>query len=123
MWYYANALRKADHALTVIDNVDDAVEWLQENGADVDCIILDVLMPPGKSFRGHPDVKEGTNSGYLLAQKLPSIVDNVPVVALTHLLGEDTERLSGLPNVQCVLSKHDCTPKRLVEVLHRIVIK
>lgn len=119
MWYYVKALRRAGHKVKVVDTTDIALRWLQENA--VDCIILDVLMPPGELFRSHPDVNQGVNTGYLLARHLlESERDETPIVCLTHLIDDVTMKLKSLNNVRCVLKKQECTPGRLLEALKTV---
>ncbi|MDA0810195.1 MAG: hypothetical protein O3B68_19545 [Planctomycetota bacterium] len=119
MWYYVNALRRAKHEVTVIDNTDEAVEWLRKHA--VDCIVLDVLMPPGKLFKNHPDANQGINTGYLLARYLRDFAGiETSIVGLTHLVDDVTAELNRLSNVSCVLSKQECTPGHLLKVLDEL---
>jgi CheY-like chemotaxis protein len=117
MWYYVNALLKSGHEVVVANTTDRAMEALKADGS-FDCILLDIIMPPGSGFSKHPDVKQGVNTGELLARWLLQEYRTIPVVVLTHFATEEMQQnLKKLENIKCLIDKHECTPFRLVERL------
>jgi CheY-like chemotaxis protein len=118
MWYYVNALEKAGHEVVVANTTDRAIEWLEANDGSVDCILLDIIMPPGTEFAYHPEMRQGVNTGELLARKLVQDYETIPVVVLTHFATDEMqENLKKLANVKCLIDKHECTPLKLAERL------
>lgn len=54
--YHCEALEDAGFSVTVKSNIDDAVNALQNGGTKFHLIIMDLLMPPGKSERNKVNI-------------------------------------------------------------------
>jgi CheY-like chemotaxis protein len=52
MWYYVQALRDAGFQVTEADTTDEAFERLAVSETPFRLVILDVMMPPGRSLQG-----------------------------------------------------------------------
>lgn len=110
MWYYADELRGRDcHVIEAI-GVDDALAILAKD-RHIDLIVLDVMMPTGKTFRGHDAAERGLRSGVCLAEKIRDEYERIPIVVLTNVASEQVlADLKKNPNVKRVLLKFDVKP-------------
>jgi CheY-like chemotaxis protein len=119
MWYYAEALRIAGYELTEVNSTDQALEQLGTHQFDL--VLLDVMMPPGKSLADE-DTARGVRTGLVLADRLAQAHPKVPVVILTNV--EDNAPLQALrrkPNVKKILQKTDYTPFVVVEEVNEVL--
>jgi len=78
---YAEALEDEDFDVTLISQVDSALEMLREGGFDV--IILDMLMPPSEGV--HEDFEDWTSQSALGASQIreDERLRDVPITFIT----------------------------------------
>lgn len=108
MWYYKDALLEEDYKLIEATGTDEALALLKKH-ADIDLIILDIMMPPGKVFE-QVDTMEGLRTGVNLADVLNKKYPKIPILVLTNLQpGTISNRLS-YRNVKTIAYKEDCLP-------------
>ena len=114
MWYYSYALREHGFLVLEVIGPDEAISALCADDAGFDLVLLDIMMPPGKTFE-QQDTVAGLRTGILLADKLRELAPDVPIVVLTNV--ENTQAHQAMlakPNVRRLLTKPKCTPFQLV---------
>jgi CheY-like chemotaxis protein len=104
MQYYIQALKLEDFDVDVVDNAVDAFVRLADPNLAVDCVVLDMMMAPGKYIENE-EHNEGLKTGIFLYRQLiqPNDLDgvildgptrsNIPVAVLTNVTDPDTLRL------------------------------
>lgn len=122
---YAEALEDEDFDVTLISQVDSALEMLREGGFDV--IILDMLMPPSEGV--HEDFEDldlRKSGGWVLSQiREDERLRDVPIIFITAVRDtrvrewvEETERAyTGRDPV--ILTK-PVTLTQLIKIVRRV---
>lgn len=81
--FLADVLPELGFDVTFFTNVDEAWSWLTQASNTVDCVILDLWMPPGRY--GMAITKNGRLTGLAFYRELrESIVPSPPVVIQTN---------------------------------------
>jgi CheY-like chemotaxis protein len=115
MWYYTKALEEAGFQIVVATGPDEALAILSHDDKGFALVIVDVMMPPGRSF-AREDTVDGLRTGVFLAKRLAVLYGGVPVIILTNadpLVMQ--QHLKDTTNIQSVLAKVVCTPFDLVD--------
>jgi DNA-binding NarL/FixJ family response regulator len=97
-----------------IDQVDRAYEFFQAHLSEIDLLILDIMMVPGKLF-SQKEEEWGLTTGLHFYRLLREKAPNLPIIIFTNK--EKTEKeFRGEPN--CLfLRKRDYVPFELVDVV------
>jgi DNA-binding response OmpR family regulator len=96
---------------------DSALKALEKDRADIDLIVLDIMMPPDDAVENKKS-DYGQNTGILLLEKLrPLTGDKIPIVVLSAR--QDLNWLKSEGKVQEYLQK-TLTPEEIVEGIQRI---
>ncbi len=120
MQYYVKALRqegfKVEHCL----EPDSALDFARKKGQQIDAIVLDIMLSPGKAYKDKKTV-EGLKTGIFLSDNLQQLCPGKPVVVLTNVKNEETlNHFEESPQVK-VIQKLDCPPFKFVEMLNDII--
>ncbi len=101
-------------------DADEAIRLFQEHCANIDLVVLDVMLPNGKSFTPG-EAELGQKTGVLLFQRFRQLKPNLAVVVLTNLRDERVKgRFRG--DRRCEFRyKWDCSSKQLAEIIERLV--
>jgi CheY-like chemotaxis protein len=114
MHYYLRALGEAGYTVEHTRNASEALEFLNTKAHEVHLIILDVMMPGGKTFAGEK-TDEGMTTGLLLLKKIKTKWPMLPVLILTNLntpeLGTDITLMGDVESAR----KIDTDPFDLVD--------
>jgi len=114
MWFYIQALRDADYEVIPVTTPDEAIQKVEEDSADFDLLILDIMMPPGNIVDAE-QANGGVRSGVLLADLIATTAPKLPILVLTNVLDlREREELRKKPNVRDVLYKPYFTPFEFV---------
>ncbi len=109
---FTNALRFTGFEVLVISNVDSAWATITEKQQDVDAVILDIMMPPGRLLEGQ-DTKEGLRTGLRFLEMMKDLDERIPVICLTNT---DTRSLPAIIHANhLVFEKKDINPWQLVD--------
>ena len=123
---YANAvagiLRERGYAVATATSASAFLGVIEEPGAAVDCVILDIMMPCGDDY-SETATADGKYTGMQLFASLRSRLPNVPVFVTTvirdsHILGW----LDGQTNCQVFLKPFDMSKlvRDVENILHRL---
>ncbi len=101
----------------LINNVDSAWELIAKNKEDVDAIILDIMMPPGRLL-ADSDTKEGLRTGLRFIELMKSLDETIPVICLTNA---DCKKFGHVDHGHCFFyEKKDADPWQLVDKMSDI---
>lgn len=120
MIYYIHALRLAGFRVYTADGPDEAVEQLAKL-AQLDLVLLDIMMPPGKLL-SNEDTREGTRSGVFLADRIIAERPDVCILVLTNSKDPDVyDDLRGKRAIRQILPKVEYPPLDLVAVVKQVL--
>ena len=110
---YKFALEDAGFGVTVVGNPDDALRVLKTNRAEIELIVLDILMPSGQRL-SDSETSAGLETGTVLFDLIRREFPSVPVVvfSITNSSGIKADHPT-----QLILHKEDTLPKDLVEIV------
>jgi CheY-like chemotaxis protein len=118
MEYYQRALLAKGFTPVLCDGPDCALQKVRSATNKPVAVVLDVMMPPGKSTGSRTD--DGLTTGVLLYQDLKPYCEAIPILVLTNMT--EPSILSLFRNDSCVvLSKLDYTPLRLANKLSELL--
>jgi CheY-like chemotaxis protein len=120
MWYYVEALRDLGLEVKEVTDPDEGQLALAEPGARFGLVIIDIMMPPGKTLPREATLN-GMRTGVVLAEAISKQCPSIPIVILTNRVFSDTKELSRIPTVKAILSKPDYTPFQLAEKATQIL--
>lgn len=118
--FYRKALRESGFDVTQKEAADDAVEYVRDERNQIDLILLDIMMAPGR-YRDRNGIEQGLRTGVFVYEDIRACRPNVPVLVLTNV--QDSEALSAFkagPRLQ-VARKAQTPPFDLVEIVRRLL--
>ena len=71
-------------AVKFIQNVDEALEYLEENKSKIQLLLLDNMMPSGKIFKDKP-TKQGLRTGIFFYKYIRQQYPDLPVIIFTNV--------------------------------------
>jgi len=80
---YVRALEESGFRVVQKNSVDDALKFARGK-QPVDIIIIDLMMPPGESFKDEP-THEGVTTGFFLRREMRKLYPSQPIVLLTNI--------------------------------------
>jgi CheY-like chemotaxis protein len=99
-------LEKAGYEVEYLNDVDRALLFFEKNSAAIDLVILDIMMPWGKSFTKE-ETDYGMRTGILVFDRIRALVPDVKVLVLTNVTDDTVLKvLRNKANCQ-VASKQD----------------
>jgi DNA-binding NtrC family response regulator len=113
MKYYTKALEESGFAVEHFVEPDGALKFMEKNKTDIDMVVLDIMMPSGKTYK-EKDTKMGLTTGLFLFKDIKSIAPKVPVIVLTNVRNPET--LNEFPK-ECLFQKMNTPPFKLVEII------
>jgi CheY-like chemotaxis protein len=117
MKYYIKALELSEFDFIRFGDPDKVMDHvLDKSKQKPNLVILDLIMPPGKRYRGKAECEEGTRTGYLLYEELRTHYSNVPFIVLTNLKNAKNDFQQIAPHVQVYL-KNDVPPFDLIRFI------
>jgi DNA-binding NarL/FixJ family response regulator len=103
------------------DCVDRAVQCLEANPSTVDLAVVDVMMPPGETFRDSA-TDDGMKTGVFLLERLKANCPELRFLVLTNVQNEETlQELRRVAPGTTVLRKAHCPPFDLVEKVQELI--
>lgn len=120
--FYVRALERAGFRVERRTSVDDALDFARGAIQKLALVILDVMMPFGRSYSAE-DADDGLRTGVLVYKDIRALSSTVPILVLTVVRNpdilacfEDEPRLK-------VIRKLDCTPRQLVQQVGEMIRK
>ena len=118
---YLEELRYADYKVLYERDVDMAWQQFIEQREQIEAVILDIMMAPGKRYVADADAHGGLRSGLLLYRDMRAVVPALPVIFLTNVRFDlVADELAGERNV-LILRKLDYLPHTLPEQLELLL--
>lgn len=106
---YTMALMKSGYEVLSADNGVEAMAWLEERYADMDAILMDIIMPKMDGFETLKKLKGDER------------FKKIPVIFFTNLDGEDNKKQAFELGASDYFIKSQHTPSELVERLDQIL--
>jgi CheY-like chemotaxis protein len=89
--YLELKMRGDNHEVRFISDIDEALEFLEKHSAEIDLIVLDIMMPWGKQFSSEK-TNGGLQTGVLFYERVRDYSGDLPVLVFTNYLEEDLEK-------------------------------
>jgi CheY-like chemotaxis protein len=87
---FVSELEVCGYQISVQSDVDLALQFLEDSQNDVELMILDIMMPPGKRFK-HLDTDAGLRTGVHFYERAREIRPELPVIILTNVSDVELE--------------------------------
>lgn len=117
MQFYVKALQKKGFKVKQCLKPDSALAFAQEKKGEIDAIIFDIMLPPGR----YKKTNEGLRTGVFLLPDLRKHCPDIPIVVLTNVKNPSTlDEFKGKPLLK-VVQKMECPPFELASLVWEIV--
>lgn len=101
-------------------NVDEALDFFQKNLDDIELLVLDIMMPPGETFK-NADVEGGLRTGIRLYRIIREHAPNLQVFVFTNVSADDAAEYFRKEPKCWFGQKVDYLPYEFVEEVKRFV--
>lgn len=101
-------------------NVDAALHYLKENLAGIQLLILDIMMPPGESFR-NSNAQLGLRTGVDFYERIRKDAPDLPVIIFTNVGDPSLEERFASERRCWFMRKTDYLPHEFAEEVQKIV--
>jgi len=119
MKYYVDYLRRRSLKVTMIENPDEALNFLKMQHDEVSAIILDIMLPPGSY--GHKATSAGLRTGIVLYNDLQTLYPDIPVIVLTSVRNPKTLEAFKEGPLLRLARKRDYPPRELSDLVVRMM--
>ena len=122
--YYETRLTDAGFDVQVAQSDQEAMRHMTESDGDFDLVILDLHFPTrrGTGSAIPNPVQPEDYAGVIFARWVKQQKIMVPIVVLTNVTDvKVTDSLRNIEAVKCILFKHICTPRELVDLVKCLV--
>ena len=117
---YLQELTLARKEVSFQYNVDKALAFFKKNAANIDLVILDIMMPFGDAFTPE-ETKQGLRTGLSVYQRIRERSSDLPMLILTNVSDEQiAEQFQKEKNCRFV-RKQDCLPRELTTYVENII--
>lgn len=117
---YVDDLKLSGWDVIFKSNVDDGLLFLRENLDQIKLLILDIMMPPGKTL-SDVDTQYGLRTGVHLFRQIRMLTPDLPIWFLTNVSDEQVaEQFRQEKNCR-FLHKEDFLPVELSEEITRFL--
>lgn len=119
MQFYVKALQDAGFEVKQCLNPDEALEFTKKEKSRIKAIILDIMMPHGKTYNSK-ETNGGLKTGTLLYDSLKTLCPSTPIIVLTIV--NKPEKLKKFHDIGIdVEQKVSCPPFKLVEIVRSVL--
>lgn len=120
---YLDALKDDGFEVYYEPTVDGALQFFEANRDDIALLILDTMMPHGKSFSPN-ETQRGLRTGVhfykRIREETPGL--NIPVIFLTNVSDDEVKQIVD-QQINCqLIRKSECFPYELVEKIRSILL-
>lgn len=105
---------------TGVDAASFAWAFLQANAAQIDLLILDVMMPPGVAFK-NVDTELGIRTGVRFFERARQLLPDLPVIILTNVSDEKVKERFEQETNCLFLRKEDYYPFELPAEVQKLL--
>jgi len=111
---YVDELRFSGYQVQFERDTDRAIQYLKDHLAEIELLILDIMMPPGRVL-ANADTRNGLRTGVHLLALIREMTETLPVLVLTNVSDQGVEeKLSRMAHCR-FLRKEDFYPFELVD--------
>lgn len=104
-------------------DVDEAWRWFEEHQGEIEAVILDIMMSPGKRYIADERTRGGLITGVLLYRDMRKVLPVLPVIFLTNVRFDlVADELQTERNV-LILRKLDYLPHTVPEQLDLLLTR
>lgn len=115
---YLQELEFSDFNVVLHYNVDDALDFFESNIDQIQLIILDIMMPPGKRFK---ELGSGLRTGVKVFEMIRSQAKEIPVIILTNVSDGKLENDFRTEKNCLFMRKEDYLPFEFVLEIKKLV--
>jgi len=119
---YAMELELSGYEVSFQKDVDDASRFFKENVDQIDLLILDIMMPPGSSFKD-VDTQLGLRTGIRFYEKIRETAPNLPVIIFTNVSDEHVAERFRRESQCSFLRKEDYFPFEFAEEVKKVLAR
>lgn len=119
---YHRELEFCGYAVEYCANVDEALRVLAAQGAQVELLILDIMMPPGAAFKD-ADTQQGLRTGERFFEQVRAERPDLPVMILTNVSRARLEKRFKRERACRLLQKEEYLPFELAEEVEKMIGK
>ena len=117
---YVDELRFSGYQVQFERDTDRAIQYLKNHLAEIELLILDIMMPPGQTL-AKADTRNGLRTGVQLYALIREFAPDLPVLVLTNVSDHAVEeKLTRSANCR-YLRKEDHLPFELVEEIRQFL--
>lgn len=117
---YVRELELSKYDVSFQYNVDVSLAFFEKNLPQIDLIILDIMMPPGSSFKD-VDTNLGLRTGVRFYEKIRQKAPELPVIILTNVSDEQLAERFREEEKCRFLRKEDYLPFELVQQVDEVI--
>lgn len=111
---------KNKYEIKFINDLDEANQFLEKNHENIQLIILDVMMPPGKIFKDS-DTDDGLKTGIRFYKKIRQNFPELFTVMFTNYFNKELENTINTNEKSCFFHKEDYLPYELTDEIKKIL--
>lgn len=119
---YVEELKLSGYEVSFQGDVDSALRFFEENLNRINLLILDIMMPPGSSFK-EVDTQLGLRTGIHFYERIREKAPNLPVMILTNVSDPRVEERFRKENKCWFLRKEDYFPFELAEEVKKVLTR
>ncbi len=119
---YVQELELSKYKVVFKKDVDEALEFFEKNLTEIDLVILDIMMPPGRSFAQN-DTQMGLRTGIAFYKKIRDKAPELPLLIFTNVSDEKVSEWFRKEKKCRFLRKEDYLPFELVDEVKKVLQK
>lgn len=117
---YRNELENDGYQVEFIADVDKAISFLSGHRAEVELVILDIMMPSGRALRD-ADTKKGRRTGVYLYKELRASASSLPFIILTNVSDPEVEKEIEKECDCQFMHKYEYLPYELRDIVQELI--
>lgn len=121
MKFYVYALEKNCFEVKHCLGPDSALSFAKEKSWQIKIVVLDIMLPPGETYKDEHGVNDGLRTGVYLLKDIRKYCPNVPVIILTNVRNPHTLAEFEQGDLLKIAFKIDCTPFKLVDLIKELI--
>lgn len=116
MQFYVRALERKGYEVKHFLEPDGALEFVSKKASEIEAIVLDIMMPPGR----YKNTNQGLRTGVFLLPDIRKHCPDIPVVVLTNVKNPNTlNEFKGKSSVK-VVQKMAYPPFELADLVSKL---
>lgn len=117
---YREELELSPFKVTYIKRTDEALKFFEENVEQIEMLILDIMMPPGGSFKNE-DTEQGLRTGLRFFERVKQQSPDLPIIIFTNVSDPGVKEYFVEKDKCWFFRKEDYLPFELAEQVKAIM--